>query len=95
MDDADANAVEVAMITRVLRTLLRHTLLFLLYGTLGVVLALVGAYVIVLEQRADLEPWHSAKFDLEFTAARAGEVTTLEAYLQVEEAVFRQLEEQV
>lgn len=42
-----------------------------------------------------LEPWHEEKLDEEFRARDLDEVPTFEAYLALEERLFRQLEEEV
>jgi alpha-beta hydrolase superfamily lysophospholipase len=44
---------------------------------------------------ADLEPWHRAKLEEEFSAARADEVRTFEDYQQLEGRLFAELEEKV
>lgn len=73
----------------------RHGLLFLAYAALGVLLTLVGVYITYLEGRPDLEPWHAATLDAEFSASQASTVTSLDDYLQVEEALFGQLDTEV
>ena len=42
-----------------------------------------------------LAPWHSEKLTEEYTAARADDVQTFEDYLQLEDKLFKQLEEKV
>jgi len=64
-------------------------------GAVAVLVVLVAAYAIVLRDRAALEPWHLAQLDAEFTAADAARVQSLANYLALEEALFRQLDDQV
>ena len=75
--------------------LVKHLLLALTYGLLGSFIVIVGLYVYQLESRPDLKVWHRAALDAEFHAGLAGEITTLEQYLQREAQLFAQLEEQV
>jgi len=42
-----------------------------------------------------LEPWHSERLSEEFTAADAGQVTSLQDYLELEDRLFAQLDEKV
>jgi alpha-beta hydrolase superfamily lysophospholipase len=78
-----------------MRHLLRHFLLFLLYGALATLLVLLGVYVLRLEERPDLKPWHLARLDSEFRAADAERVRTLEDYRLLETRLFDQLGPQV
>ena len=78
----------------IIRTL-KHLLLALVYGLLGSVIVLVGAYVYMQENRPDLKVWHQAELDAEFHAGLADEVNTIDAYLQLEDRLFEQLEQQV
>jgi alpha-beta hydrolase superfamily lysophospholipase len=75
------------------RTALKHALWFLLYGALGVVLTLLVVFVLHLEGRPELDVWHEAELDEEFTAEKA--VTSFEEYLALEERLFAQLDERV
>ncbi len=75
--------------------LIRHTLLSFGYASLGIVLTLIGVYVTYLERRPDLEPWHKATLDADFSAARRTDVDSFDAYLQLEEALFKQLDVEV
>ena len=74
---------------------MKHLLLALTYGMLGSFIVIVGLYVYQLESRPDLKVWHRAALDAEFHAGLAGEITTLEQYLQREDQLFEQLQEQV
>jgi alpha-beta hydrolase superfamily lysophospholipase len=74
-------------------TLLKQTILFLVYGTLGALLAMVATLVLFLESRPDLEPWHRADLKAEFTAAT--DLESFDQYLELERRLFEQLEEKV
>ncbi len=78
-----------------MRSLLRHTMRFVVYGAPAVLLTLIVGYVIVQQQRPDLESWHLVDLDREFTASQATEITTLQDYLEMEVALFQQLDERV
>lgn len=80
------------MINRLLR-LLRYTLKVLSYSTAGALLVLVIVFVVYLNGRTDLDVWHLAKLDEEFT--RYSGVETFTDYLALEERLFRQLDELV
>lgn len=73
--------------------LFRETLRFLGYGSVGAVLVLVTVFVLYLDSRPDLHVWHLVELDSEFTAD--ADVVDLEAYLSLEERLFRELDEQV
>ena len=75
--------------------LMKHLLLALIYGLLGSFVVVVGLYVYQQESRPDLKVWHRADLDAEFHAGLAGEITTLEQYLQREAQLFEQLDGQV
>jgi len=63
------------------------------YIAVGMALGLIAAFVIHLNSRPDLQVWHLAELDEEFTAD-AG-IADFEAYLALEERVFRQVDERV
>lgn len=65
------------------------------YSLLGSAIVLVGVYVYTLESRPDLKVWHLAELDSEFRADQAGDISTLEDYLALEQRLFQQLQEQV
>ena len=74
---------------------LRHLALFIVYGALAILIAAVAAYVSYLQDRGDLRPWHSAHLDAEFTAAKRGDVRTLDDYRRLEDRLFEQLRSKV
>lgn len=75
------------------RTLLTHFLRLLAYGSVGVVGTVLLVFILHLEGRPDLDVWHLAELDEEFTAG--SEVATFEDYLVLEDRLFAQLDEQV
>jgi alpha-beta hydrolase superfamily lysophospholipase len=77
------------------RLVLKHARRFVVYGVPGVFLTLIVGYVVVQQQRPDLELWHRVDLDAEFTASRAMEITTLQNYIEMESLLFQQLDERV
>ena len=75
------------------RRLFKHLVRMVLYGGVGVVLTLLIVFITYHNGRPDLEVWHTADLDEEFTASSP--VSTFEEYLELEERLFAQLEEQV
>jgi len=65
----------------------------LIYGSIGVVIAVVSAAVYVLNSKSDLEVWHLVHLDEEFTVK--SDVDSFEKYLALEDRLFVQLEELV
>jgi alpha-beta hydrolase superfamily lysophospholipase len=65
----------------------------LAYGSIGVVLALVAVFVLYLENRTDLDVWHRAHLDQEFTAA--SRIADFGEYLELEDRLFTQLNDEV
>ncbi len=63
----------------------------LTWCALGGVLSLLGIYIYLMENRADLSDWHSTGLDTEFTANNPAE--TFADYLRIENLVFTQLDE--
>ena len=66
---------------------------FLLAYVLGVCATVVVVYVVYLDSRPDLRPWHTARLESEFRAGSAAK--TLAEYLAIEDAVYRELRVQV
>lgn len=73
--------------------LLRHFLLFVSYGVLGSLLTLLIVLTVTLNGRTDLDVWHLADLDKEFTAD--SEISTFEEYVLLENSLFVQLDEEV
>lgn len=78
-----------------IRRFVKHLLLAIAYGLLGSSIGLVGFYAYMLENRPDLKIWHLAELDSEFQAEQAANIGTLADYLDLEERLFQQLEEEV
>ncbi len=72
---------------------MRILLRLLGYGSIGALLAGITALVVVLEGAADLSVWHRADLDEEFRVD--SEVASFEQYLDLEQRLFRQLDELV
>jgi alpha-beta hydrolase superfamily lysophospholipase len=62
---------------------------------LGLVLILAGAYTFFLTRGPEPRVWHTAHLEQEFTAARAGEVTSIAAYRQLEDRLYAELKSRV
>jgi len=77
----------------IIRALARHSVYFAAYGTLGALLAAIIGLVVVMQARPDLEPWHDAELDEEFTAESG--LDSLAEYFALEERLFDQLDEKV
>ena len=65
----------------------------LIYLTLGGLAVLVTVFVLYLESRPDLKIWHDAGLDGEFTSKSP--VADFSEYVQLEDKLFQQLEENV
>jgi len=65
----------------------------LIYLGLGGLIALLAVFILSLEKRPDLNIWHEADLDAEYTTKSP--VTDFPEYLTLEEQLFRQLEEKV
>jgi alpha-beta hydrolase superfamily lysophospholipase len=76
-----------------MKTLLKQTGLFVLYGTLGVLVALVVVAAVYLESREDLAVWHTVALDEEFHAGLGLE--RFSEYLALESRLFDELEREV
>ena len=75
----------LSAIVRILRALF--------YGILGAFLVLVFLFVMDLQKRPDLNVWHKADLDAEFT--KKSKVSNFQEYLDLEEKLFAQLDELV
>ncbi|MFC1695118.1 alpha/beta hydrolase [Pseudomonadota bacterium] len=76
-----------------LSTLIRHAWLFAFYSFIGVFLTLVVVFVLYMDSRADLNVWHFADLDEEYTVD--SEVSSFKDYLALEDRLFKQLDEEV
>lgn len=76
--------------------LTRHGLLFIVYGALGALLALVGGAIwLTMARTPDLKPWHEASLSAEYRRASAGAVVDLATYRQLEDRLFAQVQDEV
>ena len=67
----------------------KHTLRALGYGVVGAVGLGITLFVVALERRPDLEPWHTVHLDEEFTADSS--VASFDEYLDLEDLLFLEL----
>jgi alpha-beta hydrolase superfamily lysophospholipase len=73
----------------------KHLLLAIGYGFLGVIATLLIVYGTHLQNRPELELWHTVELDEEFTTGKAESIQSFEEYLDLEERLFRQLRRHV
>jgi len=66
---------------------------FLLYGLLGVLLAVVAGAAVFLESRGDLEIWHTVELEHEYHAK--SRISSFAEYVALEERLFQELEDKV
>ena len=78
---------------RIIVRSIRVTLSSLVHAIVGAFVVLLIIFVVTLERRPDLEVWHEADLDEEFTAD--GEVTDFRQYLDLEKRLFKQLDDLV
>ena len=76
-----------------IRTVFRQAFLMVLYGALGVFITLITVFVMMMNDRPDLSVWHTADLDEEFTVE--SDVSTFEGYLQLEDRLFKELDDEV
>ncbi len=84
------------MVIKMFRWFLRQALkllLFLLNAALIVFVTLILAGAFAARNKADLEIWHTVELASEFRAG--SDITTLEEYLQNEERLFLELDQQI
>jgi len=75
--------------------ILKHLLLAIGYGFLGVIITLVIVYGAHLQNRPELKSWHTVDLDEEFTTGKAESIQSFGEYLDLEERLFRQLRRDV
>ena len=76
-----------------IRGAIKHGLRVVFYGGVGVALTLLFVFVSYLNNRPDLDRWHLAELDEEYTADSA--VSNFQEYLALEDRLFEQLDERV
>ena len=75
--------------------LIKRLINYALWALAGFTVALILLLYIQAASGPELELWHTVDLDAEFTAADADNIRTLDDYLQMEEALFAQLDEEV
>lgn len=78
---------------RFVRGLFRFSTRMLMYGTIGGLAVLVVVSVVYLQNRPDLNVWHEANLDAEYT--KSSKIQSFDGYLSLEERLFAQLDEVV
>jgi len=73
--------------------LVHRVLRAVFFSTLGATVVLLAGFVAYLNNQADLQVWHLAELDEEFTVD--SEAETFAQYLELEERLFKQLDELV
>ncbi len=81
------------MITRLAILTSKQLAKFILAGSLGALLVLLVAGVMVLESRPDLKPWHKPLLTEEFRAGTS--IASFSDYLELENRLFSQLDRQI
>jgi alpha-beta hydrolase superfamily lysophospholipase len=71
----------------------RRIALFALSGLLGALVVVIVVAVIALNSRPDLSVWHKTVLDAEFN--RESGLRSFDEYLELEERLFRQLDEEI
>ncbi len=75
--------------------MLKHLLLAIVYGFLGIIVTLLLLYGSYLKNRPELQPWHTVDLNEEFTRGKADSIRSFEEYIKLEERLFRQLKKYV
>jgi alpha-beta hydrolase superfamily lysophospholipase len=83
------------MVIRRLTPVTRHILFAAAYAVLGIVLGAITVLVLTTKSGPELETWHLANFNSEYSARKNKSVQTLEQYQQLEEELFRELDDEV
>ena len=73
-----------------MRYLLKHAVLFLIYGTICSIIVVLFVYINQMRSRPDLQVWHTAVLDEEFTALQSSEIKNLTNYIQLENRLLDQ-----
>ena len=71
----------------------RKIIMAIVYLALGGLIVLLTVFVFFLESRPDLNTWHKAELDAEFTAEST--LADFSGYIELEDKLFRQLDEKV
>ena len=71
--------------------IIKHLLLAIGYGFLGITVTLLVVYGTLLQNRPELKIWHTVELDEEFSTHKAATIQSFEKYLKLEERLFRRL----
>lgn len=74
-------------------SIFKHVAKALAYGIIGGTIVLVIVFVLYLENRPNLDVWHTAELTAEFTTESPAQ--SFENYLEIEAKLFKQLDDQV
>ena len=74
---------------------LKHLVLVLVYGTLGLLAGVLAAYGWHLSLLPDPKIWHTARLASEFRESDASRVKTLDEYRALEDRLFAELKKKV
>ncbi len=65
------------------------------YTLLGSVLGAIIFYIYIMQNRAELFPWHTIRLEQEFTTKMLSETATFRDYLSLENRLFDELQEKI
>ena len=74
---------------------IKNLLLAVGYGLIGALTTIVFVYATYLQNRPDLEAWHTIDLEEEFTASKAGSIQSFTKYLDLEDRLYKELREKV
>ena len=75
--------------------LLKRLALYVIVGVVGFVLGVFALYTYWVRSGPSLEIWHTEVLDAEYSADKAGNIRTFDAYRQLEAKLFSQLNEKI
>ena len=78
-----------------IRTLIGPLGRYLVVGAAGFAVGATAIYVYVVRSGPPLQHWHTVELSADFTAAQADDITTFEAYRELENRLLAQLSEEV
>ncbi len=74
---------------------LKVTFFKILYLLIGTLVGAITLYIYLMNDRPDLSLWHTVNLDEEYTVEKQTEVASFEAYLELEDRLFKQLQTEV
>ena len=74
---------------------LKATILKMLYILMGTLIGAITLYIYLMNNRPELSLWHTVNLDEEYTVEKQAEVTSFEAYIKLENRLFKQLQTEV